>query len=105
MLRRECVFRELEALRGELAGDRPSALESLLVDQVVACHAAERAAQSQAATPETLGQGSFGVKQLESAQRRLLAAVRALTTLREMAPAAREPAPTLKLFRESREAA
>jgi hypothetical protein len=55
LLRRECVFRELDVLRGELAGERPSALESLLVDQVVACHAAVSAAQAQAASPETLG--------------------------------------------------
>jgi hypothetical protein len=94
------MFRELDALRGELAGERPSALESLLIDQVVACHAAVSTAQTPAATPETLGQSTFGVKQLESAQRRLLAAVRALTTLRELAPAAREPAPTLKVFHE-----
>ena len=65
--RRGCVFSELEALRGELAGGRPSALESLLVDQVVACHAAASAAQALAASPETLGQGTFGVRQLESA--------------------------------------
>jgi hypothetical protein len=71
----------------------------------VACHAAVSAAQAPAATPETLGQGNFGVKQLESAQRRLLAAVKALTTLRELAPAARKPAPTLKIFREPRVAA
>lgn len=105
VLRRECVFRELEALRSGLAGERPTTLESLLVDQVVACHAAASAAQALAASPGTLGQGHFGVRQLESAQRRLLAAVKALTTLRDLAPAAREPAPTLKIFREGRRAA
>jgi hypothetical protein len=83
----EAVKRQAERLRSELRGARPSTLEKLLVDQVVAnwlemsytrCAAAQ--------TGGSLAQAALRLRRSEVAQRKYLAAVKALTQTRALLP-------------------
>src|SRR5262245_52749010 len=83
----EAVKREAETLRSELQGARPSTLERLLVDQVVAGWlemSYARCAAAQAGGP--LAQAALAVRRSEAAQRKYLAAVKALTQARALLP-------------------
>jgi len=87
-LSREAVRRKAESLRAELEGDAPTPLERLLVGQVVSTwmelsHAQVCSAASGALTP---AQARYHWQRAESAQKKHLAAVRTLTTLRALVP-------------------
>jgi hypothetical protein len=98
----ESMRRTAAALRAELAGEHPSALERLLVDQVVACWMEVKFLECRAADPGrgSLDQANFRLKRLESAQKRYLAAVKTLTDVRARLPASRSPSTAARLYDE-----
>ena len=74
----------LEALRAGLLGPAPAPLERLLVARVVACWLQVQDAEYRAgASPETARE--YVLRRMESAQRRHLAAIAALTAFRKAA--------------------
>jgi hypothetical protein len=84
---REAVLKKLENLRAELLGGNPTPLERLLVERVVACwlqvqDAELRAAQARDATFKQL---DFYQRRMDAANRRFLAAVKALALVRKLA--------------------
>jgi hypothetical protein len=82
----EALRRRQGALREELLGASPSPLERLLVDRVVSCTLHVEHADAQAARTEGLTPGIYRLtlRRQESAQRRLLAAVRELALVRRL---------------------
>jgi hypothetical protein len=93
VLTREAVREYLDQLRATLAGAQPTAIEKLLIDQVVICSLADRhAALLQATGTDNPHLVALRCRQAESAQKRLLAAVKMLTTLRSLVPAGFVPA-------------
>jgi len=107
VLGRETVKRQLTKLKAELAGDHPTTLEQLLVDHIATCHLAEHHAQMLAAdaTGGTIPQAVLRLKRSESAQKRFLAAIRTLTTLRARAPAGLAPLGSIKIHSPSEKTA
>ena len=95
----ESMRRTVEEMKADLAGEHPTRLERLLVDQVVACWMEVKYMESVSADPGrgTLEQAAFRLKRLESAQRRFDNAVKSLTTLRTLLPAGLAPAQSIKL--------
>jgi hypothetical protein len=89
----EAIKRSVAALKGALAGPAPTSLEALLIDQVAVCWLASKYAEVGAADPSerSLAQAAMRLKRVESAQRRLLAAARALATLRALLPSGLAP--------------
>lgn len=96
----EAIKRQAEQLRAELEGKSPTPLEKLLVGQVISCWLEMSHAQVQAAEPgsQTLSRASYVLKRAESVQKRYLAAVRALTTVRTLLPRGLLPVHQLGLF-------
>jgi hypothetical protein len=90
----EAVKRRAEQLRQQLEGDGPTPLESLLVGQVVCCWLEVAHAQFKMADPgrTPMKEAAFYLKQAESVQRRYLAAIKTLTTLRALVPQGLLPA-------------
>jgi hypothetical protein len=88
-LMEESVKRQVATMRAELSGPSPSPVERLLVDRVVACHLALHDAEACLASPGTAStaQVAIRLRRVESAQRRLLAALKTLTRLRALLPA------------------
>jgi hypothetical protein len=82
----EAVRRRMEALRTELAGPSPSRVERLLVDRVVACQLQVDHADAMAAQPAGLSPALYrlAMQRQDSAQRRLLAAIRELALVRRL---------------------
>ena len=95
----ESMKRTVEEMKADLAGDHPTRLERLLVDQVVGCWMEVKYVESVSADPGrgTLEQAAFRLKRLESAQRRFDNAVKSLSTLRTLMPAGLAPAQSIKL--------
>ena len=95
----ESMKRTVAAMKAELAGEHPTRIERLLVDQVVACWMEVSYLESVSADPgrSSLDQADFRLKRLESAQRRYLTALKTLTTLRTLVPTGLAPAPSLRL--------
>lgn len=87
-LTRECARRRLQATKRRLVGPGAGPLETLLADQIalnqLAARQAEIAAATSAAT--SLDRAAFHLKRTESTQRRYLAAIRVLATLRSLLP-------------------
>ena len=87
LLFREAVARKMELMRAELLGESPAPLERLLVDRVVACwlhlHHLELLHAGQESM--SLELGAYYQRCLSSAQRRYLAAVKALALVRKLA--------------------
>ena len=86
---RALLERQLAALREELLGPAPSALERLLVDRVVLCWLAAierdtRHAQRRAAGGMTFREGEYHQRAGERAQRQFLRAVQTLATVRRL---------------------
>ena len=84
---REGILAKLEMLRTELAGPRPTPIERLLVERVVACwlqvyHADAIAAQAENVAPVM---GDYNQRRQDRAHRRFLSAIRALATVRRLA--------------------
>ena len=80
--------RNAEALRGELAGPTPSLLEQLLIDRIVCGWIQVNGAQAWCAAEEYKAVGGSAEKALENrltqAQRRYLAAIKALVQVRKL---------------------
>ena len=83
----EAVGREAAALRRALAGPDAPPLERLLVDRIAACwlqlHYAE-ARYAQHLGSLTMAQGEYHQRTIERAQRRYLAAIKALAQVRRL---------------------
>jgi hypothetical protein len=86
-------------MRTELAGDHPTRLEKLLVDQVIASWLELKYVEILSSDPPkgTLEQARFRLRCLESAQRRHLSAVKMLTSVRALLPSGLAPAQSAKL--------
>lgn len=106
-LTREAVNRKADALRADLAGDQPTAIEKLLIGQVVSSWIENSHAQCLSAEParQSLAQAAFNLKRAESSQKRLLAAIRTLTTVRALVPQGLLPLKTLRIAEPDRETA
>jgi hypothetical protein len=86
-LTRIATTSEIERLKAEWAGPEPSPLEKLLVDHIAIAYLAQRQAEIAATqTKGTIAQAAFRLKKIESAQRRFLAAMKSLATLRALQP-------------------
>jgi len=94
------VRRQLAAMKDELAGPYPTKLEHLLVQQITTSWLAATQAEMQAAstTSVSLEQAGFRLKKAESAQKRHLAAMKMLATLRTHCGKGLAPLNPLKLF-------
>ena len=100
---RESVRRQIQQLKSELGGEQPMALEKLLVDHVAVCNLAERHAELLAAEDSSSIQvTALRLKRAESAQRRLLSAIKTLALVRSSLSRGLVPSPTLKVFDPSR---
>jgi hypothetical protein len=84
---REAINLKLTELRRELGGTSPHPLERLLVERVVLCwlHVHHADVQCAYATSVTLEYGDYLQRQQERAQRRYLAAIKCLATVRRLA--------------------
>jgi hypothetical protein len=85
---KEAQARKLELLRAEVAGPNPTPLERLLAARVAACwlqlHYYE-AIHAQQAGQLTMTQGEYHQRQIDSAHRRYLAAIKTLAVIRKLA--------------------
>ena len=84
----ESLLRKAAEMRTELSGPKPSKMEMLAVERIVACWLEMEylATTYPVAKGETLGQARFVLRQRESAERRFQAAMKSLTTLRTLLP-------------------
>jgi hypothetical protein len=84
---REAIKLKMETLRRDLAGPAATPLESLLVDRIVMCWLQVQTADIAQAKGEapTSGFATFQLRRQDSANRRYLAAIRSLATVRKMA--------------------
>lgn len=98
-LGREATRRQLAALKSKLAGDHPTPLEQLLVDNVTVAYLGQKHAEIREACDSggSAQQAAYRLKRSESAQRRYLAAIKTLSTLRAKVPAGLAPLKGLKL--------
>jgi hypothetical protein len=96
----ESIRRHVEQLRADLAGPRPTAMEQLLVNQVITCHLAVTHAEIAAARPggSSVQQLVVRMKRCESTQRRYLGALRALAHIRAALPQGLVPVNQLRLY-------
>jgi hypothetical protein len=103
----EAVRRKAEQLRHALEGDDPTALERLLVGQVVSGWLETTYAQIQLAQPggAALGQAGFDLKRAEQAHKRYLAAMRTLAMVRELLPRGLLPASQVRLHEQHKKLA
>jgi hypothetical protein len=84
----EAMQKKLELMRTELLGPNPTPVERILVERIVACwlqvqDADLRAAQGQ--KDATLRWADFHQRRMDAANKRFLAAVKALATVRKLA--------------------
>ena len=99
----ESIIRQAAAMRAELEGEAPTALDRLLVDQVVASWLEKSFAEIALAAPDQpLRQARHRVQHAEVAQRKYLAAIKALTTVRTLRSKAVMPNEPLRVFDEKR---
>ena len=86
-LTQEAIGRKLRALRREIAGPDPAPLERLLVERIAACwlhlHYVE-GVYYQNMKGQTIAQADYHQRQIDHAQRRYLAAIRALAQVRRL---------------------
>jgi hypothetical protein len=96
----EAMKRTVAEMKADLAGEQPSRLERMLVDQVIACWMETKVLECSSADPVrgSLDQANFRLKRLESAPKRYLNAVKMLTDLRTLLPAGLSPSGAIKLY-------
>ena len=100
----ESVKRSLAELKAELAGDHPTRLERIMVDETAACWLELQYLRTvSASTHGSLPQANFLLKRLESAQKRFDRAVKNLTTIRVLMPRSLAPSQAIKLHQFKRE--
>src|SRR5690606_18012043 len=90
----EAMKRTVEEMRAELAGEHPTRLERMIVDQIIVCWMEVQYLEVVAAEA---GRRSFEqtgprLRRLDSAQKRYLKAVKALAELRTLLPSTPAPA-------------
>ena len=92
----ESLLRKAAEMRTELSGPKPSKMEMLAVERIVACWLEMEylATTYPVAKGETLGQARFVLRQRESAERRFQAAMKSLTMLRALLPKCSESKPS-----------
>jgi hypothetical protein len=93
-LAEESIRLEADRIRTELLGTSPTAIEELLVDQIIACWLQLKQAEICAGSnrPRSLMQGRFHDQRLERAQRRYFAAMKMLARVRGLPLSALIPA-------------
>jgi hypothetical protein len=98
-LGREATKRQLAALKAKLAGEHPTPIEQLLVDNITVAYLAQRHAEIREACDSggSIQQAAYRLKRSESALRRYLTAIKTLSTLRAKVPAGLAPLKGLKL--------
>lgn len=95
---REALERRIGHLRSEISGDHATTLERLLGDTIVIAHLAHHhAAILEANSGGSVPQAALRFRRAESAQRRYLAAVKTLATLRQRLPAGLAPLDGLRV--------
>ena len=106
-LGREAVRRAMTKLKAGLAGPSPTAMEALVVDLVAVNHLAERHAEIAAASPgpASVEVAALRLRRAESAQRRYLASLKMLATLRARLPLGLAPGGGPRLYDPGKEAA
>jgi hypothetical protein len=84
---REAIQARCRRLREELAGERPTAVETILVERVVASRLVVEEAELRLAAVKdlTFRQADYQQRRLDRAHRRLLAALRVLAQVRRLA--------------------
>ena len=87
---REAMHRNLEVLRNELAGPKPTPIERLLAARAIACwmqvqDADLRYARSEGAPFATHAQGEYHQKRMDRANARYLSALKTLAQVRKLA--------------------
>ena len=95
----EAMRRVVGEMKADLAGEHPTRLESLLVDQVVATWLEVRHMESLLTSPArmTVKQDAGELKRLESAQRRYASAIKALAEIRTLMPMGLAPSASIRL--------
>src|ERR1700690_2589690 len=79
------ICRQLERLKSDLAGPSPSPLEMILIDRIAACWlAVNEADQTGTIKMDTVKVAELQLKRMESANKRFLAAVKALAVVRRL---------------------
>jgi hypothetical protein len=103
----ESMKRTVAEMKADLAGEQPTRLERMLVDQVLACWMEAKYLEALSADlrPGSLDQASFRLKRLESAEKRYLNAVKTLIALRSLLPKGLAPSPTVRLYEPLHKAA
>lgn len=101
-LQRESIQRRLLELKASLAGQHPTYLEKMLVDQIGICHMAYQHAEMAAASSIrcSISIGAFRQRRAESTQRRLIRAMKTLATLRALAPEGLAPLNGFRIYAE-----
>src|SRR5262245_41680555 len=91
----EAMGRSVAAMKAELLGERPTPVERLLVEQVIARWMEVKYCEATSADPGRRSPEPPGLAltRLESAQKRHLGAIKALADVRRRAPAGRAPSP------------
>ena len=84
---REAIHAKLAAIRTELLGKNPTPVEVLLVERIAACWLQVQDADIRAAVAreQTTGQSNFHQRRMDAANRRYLAALKALAVVRKLA--------------------
>lgn len=85
---KESVSRIITEKKESLLGKNPTAIESLLVDQIIACFLEVQfyLTQADSATGNSLALSALRLKRLESSQKRYLSSIRSLAQLRALVP-------------------
>jgi hypothetical protein len=83
----EAASRKMDQLRKELAGDKPSILERLLIERIVLCWLSLYDSEVRFAQMKdlTLKQAAYWQDRIDRAHRRYLTAIKALATIRKLA--------------------
>jgi hypothetical protein len=94
------IARTLTDMRSELGGENPTAIEKVLVNQIVICWLQMKTLEFGAANVEKNGGGKTNRAhvRLDLASKRHLAALKALTDLRRLAPQASVPPGRPRIF-------
>ncbi len=103
----ESIRLTIDEMKKDLAGEHPTRLERMLVDQVISCWLELKHAEHTHASVErsSLDRAAFALKRLESGQKRYLDAVKTLTAIRKLMPNALAPAASVKLHDPDRKLA
>jgi hypothetical protein len=86
----EAIPRNLKAMRKEIAGDSPSALERLLAERITVCWLELQyfqALYAQNLDNLSITQSDYHQRRIDKAHRRYLSSIKALAQIRKMGPA------------------